>query len=289
MCRDCHIISDPPYSFADYHCAHSGLVVGTSSLSSTAQSSFAFDKPIYASIVCLTTLAAALLVLARLLPKGDTTPQKGQYLAVPLQETHEAPRDHSPHQIRDVPHPSSMRKLRILFVLLVLAICARAQLARQIVLNVQCAHATWEPVVPLVLAIWDWFSLRRRRRHDAHVDDQTATLYDIWESRIMNSPFRYLVAVSLVSLGSLGAMRALGSPSSTHICAASLPYSKIVPLSQYASLALDVLIAYCINELLHSDQGRGSRAPSTRFSAVGWAFLVSTGSSRKVKISADTR
>lgn len=253
-------------------------MLGTVSLTSTVPSSFALDKPIYCAIVCLTTLATVLLALGRLLPKGDISSHKGQYTAVPLEEVHTigSPRDHSPHPHRldDVAHPPNMRKLRVLFLVLVLAICARAELARQILLNVQCAHGTWEPVVPLALAAWDCAVSRRRRKHDIEVDEQTSTIYDIWERRIMNSPYRYLVVVAIVSFGSLGAVRAIGSPPSTYICAAALPFTWSVPSAQHSGTALDVLILYCINGLLYSEDDRGSRTPSTRFSAMGWVCLV---------------
>jgi hypothetical protein len=254
----------------------SGLVFGTVSLTSTVPSSFALDKPIYCAIVCLTTLATVLLVLARLLPKGDRPSHKGQYTAVPLEEVHGigSPRDYSLHRLDNVAHQPNLRKLRALFVVLVLAICARAELARQILLNVQCARSTWEPIVPLALAAWDFAVSRRRRKHELEVDEQTSTIYDIWERRIMNSPYRYLVVVAIVSFGSLGALRAIGSPPSTYICAASLPFTWSVPSAQHSGTALDVLILYCINGLLYPDDDRGSRTPSTRFSTIGWVCLV---------------
>jgi hypothetical protein len=248
-------------------------VFGTVSLTSNVPSSFALDKPIYCAIVCLTTLATVLLALVRLLPKSDRSSHKGQYTAVPLEEIG-SPRDHSPHRLGDVAHPPNMRKLRVLFVVLVLAICARAELARQILLNVQCARGTWEPIVPLALAVWDYAVSRRWRKHEMEMDEQTSTIYDIWERRIMNSPYRYLVVVAIVSLGSLGALRAIGSPPSTYICAASLPFTWSVPSAQHSGTALDVLILYCINGLLYSDDERGSRTPSTRFSVIGWVCLV---------------
>jgi hypothetical protein len=256
----------------------SGLVLGTVLTTSTVPSSFALDKPIYCAVVCLTTLATVLLVLGRLLPKGERSSHKGQYTAVPLEEVG-SPRDHSSHRFDDVAHPPNLRKLRVLFVVLVLAICARAELARQILLNVQCAHGTWEPVVPLALAVWDCAVSRRRRRHDMELDEQTSTIYDIWERRIMNSPYRYLVVVAIVCFGSLGALRAIRSPPSTYICAAALPFTWSVPSAQHSGTALDVLILYCINSLLHSDDERGSRTPSTRFSAIGWVCLVGKESS----------
>lgn len=258
------------------HSSYSGLVVGTASLTSTVPSTFAFDKPVYAAIVCLTTLAAVLLALGRLLPKGDTSIHKGQYSAVPLEEAHanDARGNHSPHRPDAFAHPTSLRRLRALFLALVIAICLRVELARQAFSNIQCAHGTWEPVVPLAFAAWDWLCVRRRRQHQVELDEQSATLYDVWECRIMNSPYRYLVAVGLACFGGLGAIRAIGSPPSTHICAASLPYSWVVPLSQYAGTALDVVILLCVNGLLHRNDGHGSKERFTRISTIGWACLV---------------
>lgn len=251
-------------------------MIGTTSLTSSVSSSFAVDKPIYSSIVCLATLAIALLALGRLLPKGDAPTHKGQYLAVPLEDTHfnNSPRDHSPHRTDHVVQPTNLRKLRALFLVLVLAICIRVELLRQVTLNIQCARRTWEPMVPLAVAVYDYVSLRRRRRHNVGVDEQTSTLYEIWECRIMNNPYRYVAAVAVICFSSLGAMRAIGSPASTHICAASLPYSWSVPWAQHVGTGLDVLIVLCIHGLLYTEDEHTQRTPSTRFSAIGWVCLV---------------
>lgn len=222
------------------------------------------------------TLATVLFALARLLPIGEGSTHKGQYTAVALEETryNNAPRDHSRDRTEHVAQPPNLRKLRALFLVLVLAICLRVELVRQIILNVQCARPTWEPMLPLGLAFWDYATLRRRRRHDVEVDEQTSTVYEIWECRIMNSPYRYMVAVALTCFGSLGAMRALGSSPSTQICAASLPYSWTIPYAQHTGTALDVLIVLCISGLLYTEDEHSSRGPSTRFSAIGWVCLV---------------
>ena len=264
------------HAYANPNIIFRGLVVGTAHLTFTVPSAFALDKPVYSAIVCLTTLAIVLLVLARLLPSGDVSTHKGQYAAVALEETRysNAPRDHSRDRTNHVVHPTNSRKLRALFLVLVLAICLRVELVRQIILNVQCARPTWEPMLPLALAFWDYATLRRRRSHDVEVDEQTSTMYEIWECRIMNSPYRYLVTVALTCFGSLGAMRALGSSPSTHICAASLPYSWYIPYAQHAGTALDALIVLCISGLLHTEDEHSSRGPSTRFSAIGWVCLV---------------
>jgi len=271
----CHHHHHHYHHHAD-HITSSGLVVGTARLTSIVPSTFAFDKPVYSAIVCLTTLATVLLALARLLPIGHGSTHKGQYVAVALEETryNNAPRDHSRDRTDHVVQPTNLRKLRALFLALVLAICLRVELLRQVVLNVQCARRTWEPTLPLALALWDYATLRRRRRHEVEVDEQTSTLYEIWECRIMNSPYRYLVAVALTCFGSLGAMRALGSSPSTQICAASLPYSWVVPWAQHAGTALDVLIVLCISGLLYTEDDHSSRGPSARFSAIGWVCLV---------------
>jgi hypothetical protein len=260
--------------YTDYH--FSGLVVGTATLTSTVSTSFAFDKPIYSAIVCLTTLATVLLALGRLLPKGDASTHKGQYVAVALEEAqfNSAPRDHSPHRTDHIVQPTNLRRLRALFLVLVLVVCIRVELARQIISNVQCARGTWEPMVPLALAVWDYVALRRRRKHEVEVDEQTSTLYEIWECRIMNNPYRYMAAVAVTCLCSLGTMRAIGSPPSTHICAASHPYSWSVPLAQHVSTGLDVLIVLCLHGLLYTEDENTPRGPSTRFSAIGWVCLV---------------
>ena len=255
----------------------SGLVVGTAHLTSIVPSTFALDKPVYSAIVCLITLATVLFALARFLPKSDTpTHKKDQCVAVALEDTryNNAPRYNSRDRIEHVFQPTNLRRQRALFLVLVLAICLRVELLRQIILNVQCARRTWESTLPLALAFWDYATLRRRRRLDVEVDEQTSTMYEIWEFRIMNSPYRYLATVALTCFGSLGAMRALGSSPSTQICAASLPHSWSIPYAQHIGTALDALIVLCISGLLYSEDEYSSRCPSIRFSAIGWVCLV---------------
>lgn len=253
-----------------------GLVASIILLTSSAQTTFAFDKPFHSTIVFLGTLGAAILGVSRLLPRGERRSHKGgEYSAIPLEDVHTngGPREHSPSRMEDVAYPSSLRKLRIVFLVLVAAICARAGIARAIVLNVQCATATWEPIVPLAFTLWEWATVHRKKRNDVH-DDGEATLYEIWEMRIMRAPYRYLVAVGITCFSALAALRIASSPASTHICAVVLPHRWAIPLLQHGGIVLDIVILACVGSLLHQEEGRGKRSPALRFSTLGWAALV---------------
>ena len=212
-----------------------------------------------------------------MLPKdGGRTAKGQQYDALPLEDDGERPHwsQHPSSTREDVRYPSSLRKRRILFTTLVFALCMRVEVLRHVLRNEQCTVLTWEPLIPLAFACWDYWSVHRHKRYTVY-DDLHVSVYDALEQNIARSPYRYLVAVGLISLGGLVAVATTRSPASTHICAASLQFHWLVPFLQRLGTILDFTIAYCVAALLHEQEGRGYRSLSIRFISVGWALLVS--------------
>jgi len=253
-----------------------GTVVGTYLLSRHVPTTFAFDKPVHTSILLLASCATTVIALSRFLPKSGPRSHKGQqYDALPLEEVGQAhaSRQSSPAP-EDVRYPSSLRKLRIVFLVLVVAICLRVEFLREILANTQCTAYSWEPLLPLAFAIWDYRSVQRHVRR-ATDEDPGASVYDALEQYLVRTRYGYVFAAALVGLGGTFALYTTGSPTSSHICAASLPHHWQVPLLQHSGTLLDAAILYCIGQLLHQQDGRGARSVSLRFMSVAWALLVS--------------
>ncbi|KAK4550349.1 hypothetical protein LTR36_003316 [Oleoguttula mirabilis] len=266
--------------------AISGLVAGTVLLARNVPTTYAFDKPIHTGIIILASCAAAVIGLSRSLPKEGGRSHRGQqydalplgvqqYDALPLGEVGQphGSRESSPSP-EDVRYPSSLRKLRILFLVLVVAICLRIEAFRQVLANTQCAGQSWESLIPLALALWDYFAVQRHKKRIL-TDDVDSSVYDALVDHVFRPRYRYVLAAGLVSIGSMLALATSSSPASTYICAASLHNSLYVPNLQRMGTVLDFLIAYCIGHLLHQHEGRGTRSVSLRFISVGWAFLFS--------------
>ena len=256
--------------------AISGLVVGTALLTRSIPTTFALDKPIHTSIVLLASSAAAIIVLSRLLPRDGGRSHNGQeYHALSLEDVGRSHNSREPSPTPDdVRYPSSLRKLRILFMILVSAICARVGIWQHVLGNTQCAGFSWEPLIPLALALINYRTMQKPANRAAH-DDLDTSVYDALEARLLGSPHRYSLAAGLLSLGGLLAIGVTTSPESTYICAASLHYRWTIPVLQHLGTVLDLLITYCIGQLLHQQEGRGTRSVSLRFISVGWAMAFS--------------
>lgn len=259
--------------------AIAGLVAGTSYLSRNVGTTFAFDKPIHSSIFVFASIAASIITLSRLVPRDGGRTLKGQqYDALPLEDVGQPHSSRQPSPIReDVRYPSSLRKLRILFIILVCSLCLRAELLREILDNTQCTVISPQIFIPFSFAFWDYIIVQRHQKRIIN-DDPDSSVYDALEQYLTRAPWRYLVAALLVSLGSTLAVASTGSPRSTFICAASLHHRWIVPNLQWFASSLDTTIVYCIGQLLHQHEGRGARSLALRFASVGWAFLVRRGS-----------
>lgn len=173
----------------------------------------------------------------------------------------------------DVGYPSSLRKLRIVFLLLVTLLCVRVELLREITRNGQCGKTSWEPLLPLAFAAWDYWTVQRKKR-STHDDDLESSVYDALERNLARSPYSFIAAVALVVLGCMLAANSTANPPSTFICAASLPFRWLVPHLQRFGTVLDMAIVFCIYSLLTAQDSRASRNVALRFASVGYALLV---------------
>lgn len=259
---------------ADGH-VNSGLVLGTVAVASSVPSSYAFDKTVHSSIATLLCSGGAIVGVSRWAARHSRTSghEGRQYEALRLEQVGQArsSRAPSPSRAQDATHPSSLRKLRILFLLLVLLICARVAVSREVVRNVQCAKTSWEPLVPLVFALWDFWTVRRKRTSTTNDDDGDldSNVYDSLERSMAQSRYSYLAAATLTVLGCVLAARSLANPASTFICAAALPFQWLVPQLQAIGTVLDISIIFCVWTVLQD-----ARNAPQRFAAVGYSCLV---------------
>lgn len=243
-------------------------------MSRNASSTFAFDKPIHTSVVLLFTAAITIITFSRFLARYAGSSDGHEYTSVPLAEVGH------PHASREPsPVPSEARgtlsplQLRLCFFVLICAICVRVAIARQILANIQCTILTWEPLVPLVFAMWDYWTVYRHKRA-LYEGDSTGSVDDALEAYVSRSPYRFMCAAALVNIGSLIALSRSSGLESSYICASSLNNHWLVPLIQHLGTLTDILILYCVSRLLETQGGRSARSVSMRFRSVGFAILV---------------
>jgi hypothetical protein len=176
--------------------------------------------------------------------------------------------------VDDVRYPSSLRKLRIVFMLLVCVICIRVELTRRLLRNVQCASISWAPFIPLARAIEDYWTIQRHQKRTVGADGKRSH-FERLEQFFFHSQYRLVLAAALVSFGSYAALGTTRSQQSTYICAASLDFHWLAPLQQRLCTVLDLVVLGCVDFLLCQNEGRGARSLALRFVSVGWALCVS--------------
>ncbi|WPH02682.1 Hypothetical protein R9X50_00554800 [Acrodontium crateriforme] len=256
--------------------AITGLVVGTILLAREIPTTFAFDKPVHTAILALLSCAGVLIGGSRLLPKGAGRAHSGaNYDSLPLEEIGHAhaSREPSPSPA-DASVPVSLRELRVIFLSLALAISLRILILRQLLLNTQCARLGWEPLIPFMFALWDYWTVQRHRKQ-AIQDNLDRSAYDDIDHHISQAPYRYLLASFLVGFGGLIALSASSGASSTVICSASLRNRWYLSVSQLAGTMLDIVILLCTSKLLNRQDRRGPSGTALRFASVGFAALLS--------------
>ena len=261
-------------------------MLSTIYLSREVPISFTADKPLLSAIVFLVTAGVSLIILGRYLQKYDGRTGGRQYRALSLNEVGQPhpSRDPSPKP-DDVRYASSQRKLRIAFVALVIAVCLRVEILLRVLGNVQCSSLTWEPIVPLVFALYDFWTVQRHQKRSPEHEDGKVGAIGRFERRVVHTPHRYVVAVGVMAVGGIFAIATTRSSGSTYICAASLSFHWLTPLLQRIGTILDILILSCVSRLLQEQEGPSARSLATRFSSVAWAFLVCTDIPRPRQLS----
>ncbi|KAF2452650.1 Sec63 Brl domain-containing protein [Lineolata rhizophorae] len=243
-----------------------GLLVGTCYLSTSYQQSYAFDRPAHSATVVLALCGAAVLALERLLPTHRNATEKLRYEAIPLDDIdgdeRPARRDRSPSLPIDV-HERGARKnpraLRWMFGFLVVAVCARMEIMRRVIKDVECANRmSYEPLIPFVLAVADFWSSRKGRVRVTE-DDPDDTIYDDMFRSVAQSSLRYVVTTLVMAVCGMTILLRDALPGSSYICPASLPIFSIVPVLQFFGFVLDALLVLILWRLL--DRGVAGRAP----------------------------
>ena len=251
----------------------SGLILGTVILTNTIPTSFAFDRPVHSSTAILAGAGGAVLALSRWLPK-DQEERGRKYERLPLTEVGRS-RERSPKQQEDVTYASSPRKLRILFLVLVGLLCLRVELLRRVVDNVQCASKNWISWIPLVFAVWEFWTTTGSRQSIPiqHEDQDEVSRLD----KLAALSYALILATFLLATGGYVALNVVSGPASTYICANTLMYGASVPFVQHFASLLDVGILYTIDELLTSKEAKKALSTTNRFAVVGGTLLVSAG------------
>ncbi|KAH0351112.1 glycosyltransferase family 90 protein, partial [Aureobasidium melanogenum] len=221
----------------------------------------------------LASIGASLLFLSRYLARSSTT----SYDELPLDETASdgslSPRSPVSPSLNHIRVPqTSLRKMRLLFVLLVLLICARAETTRRLVRDVQCLGPAYTEFIPLCLAVVD-FCIYRRHKVSVPENNSDLSIYELLGQSWATNRFRYIIITAIFGVLSASILHQSDSPSSTYICTPAT-HDKMIMIQRLA-LVLDFCISFCLDALLRSYPNTGKASPARSLSITGWACLLS--------------
>ncbi|KAI9800414.1 MAG: hypothetical protein M1833_003300 [Piccolia ochrophora] len=250
----------------------SGLVLCCSLLSLTYKTSFAFDHPTSSAALSLLIGGLTVLGVNHYIPNFLGPPAApGGFPDLSVELTR--PRSLSQAAYNELYVGNgcgNARPFRLLFISTVIAILVRVELFRRVVGTVQCALPGIESLLPLVVALYDWWTVRRK---GSKPTERSWATFPNNLSVVIHSEYRYLFTACLISLGSILAATYSFQPTSTYIC----PKASGVSLSiyQYLGVLNDVALLFLINALVDEGSNHALAGSKQRPAALGWLFVVS--------------
>lgn len=232
--------------------------------------SFALDKPLHTA--CAVLLLTGLLVVAvEAWPGRPHQPQlPARYVAIPLrdgQSRQRAEQHWTEAGLVGRRRSWSVRAVGALLALLLFAICGRIGLFYRIMRDVECAgpsavvciqschtDACADPTqtfLPVVLALYHSIRHPSQRQYPAwSADARPKTLLERLVNAAYGDATRYIVPSILLSISSFLVLIKTSALRSTYICPVSNSAATLIPTLQFASFALDTVIAQLLYRLV---------------------------------------
>lgn len=258
---------------------NSGLIVLTSCLASTFDSTFVVEKPIHTAVAFLTAAVLSLLLASR----GHK------------QKYHRSPEDDKSRNGSHLGHIQGRRpewSVRSIFTnlgagsiyesfrwtlaALTIALIVRIQATSFLLLHVECTGASYQSLLPIAVIILDVMLDRRQKS----TDDARNEKRHRKTGQDLHRPIRQRsleIGMTLVlCISSTVVVHTISPLRSTYICAASAPYIWMTPLTQYLTTAVDALVILCVSRVLSDAPTNEIREVrlSTRLRGIALSLLV---------------
>ncbi|OJD29630.1 capsular associated protein [Diplodia corticola] len=262
-----------------------GLLACTAHLTASLDKSIALQRPVHASVAVLLIAGVALLLADKVRPlRSESAASEQQYAPIPLSDLGDAnpsrPVSPSPADPPAVLQPRPTRGLKRRCALAVFLLCARIEILRQVVAGSECSTPTRETLVPVFIAVADWWLVRRRQprhreRNGDNDNDMDTTLYSDALSGLAGSSWRPTVAIVFLAWSSTAAIARALPAKSTYICPPLSRDYTMIPRLQIAGVLLDGFLAVLLYQMLNSYGPRPGSSTSRALSCLGAACVVS--------------
>jgi hypothetical protein len=232
-----------------------GLVAGTAYLSTSYDTSFAFDRPLHTIAVVFALSGLAIIAYARLAARHFSPAHKDRYDAIPLQNGAHSSRDSSPAG-RPRGRPLSSISRIGLAILLLFAICIRIAIYHRVMKDIECAGETLMEWIPFVVAVS--YVVRAWRNSEFSTPSKLGFSWEGLLHILFYAPSRYLLPAFLLSLSSCLAIFRRFNLRSTYICPQAIGTSAAIPRLQTLGFLVDCAIALVLYPLIQDGADENS-------------------------------
>lgn len=258
---------------------HSGLVSSVAYLCVAYDTSFAFNRPVQSSVICLAITGFILIFVSLVFPGCFVvSAPPPDYHSIPLTENGNghatAPRKASLSGTSERTSDErfyGLRRLRFTFVLLIAAICLRIEAARHVITHAQCAGFSSAPFIPLFITVYiAWISRSAADRTGTSESGGAGLLHSLVRGR-----WQHFIPSTLLTWAAAQVFTSVSVLRSTYICPLVFSWRTAVPVWQAAATCLDALIIIWILELTYRGPPGHTKASSKSAMVIGWAFFIS--------------
>jgi len=226
----------------------------------------------------LVAVACACIAFGRLLGRQSFSEIEQKYSAVPFEEgggDKDYDDAYEPVSAHAVPQTIDFRRLRLVFVALIVAVLLRVEAFRRVVRTPQCKATSYDTALLFALAVLDYVFVRRHEKFRPDDENEQGSLYDVVVQYLSRAPWRFLVTTAVYSASAFVVSESSSPLKSTYICPSTLGLDRLIPVMQHFGTFLDFCIAVCVGSLvttLHTPNG--SKGLGKAFMTIGWAFAV---------------
>ena len=242
----------------------------------------ATEHPVHLAVLTFSCSALCLLVIARQSqPARDTgSDERGDYASIALAELRNGEAKVAKEKQRKQTYSLNSAVLFVIILVASAALTVRIDIQRRLLLVSECTTRSVEVWLPFVVAIYDALRFQERGLpdNDENEDEDldASAYYDFarsFRSSILSSPWRYVPAAFLLSLGCHMVAGLWSNSASSHVCPISSSDIVVVPRLQWLALLLDSLLAIASLELVVGGPTTSMRVLSAPTS---WAIVLTT-------------
>jgi len=246
----------------------SGLVLGSSYLSTSLHTSFALDRPLHTVAVVLLLSGLAVVAYETWAAKNrrPNASDRG-YVAIPLAEGNGRPSSEETWPLEQRAggrRRLSKRAIAGLLGLLLFVLSGRIGLFYAVIKDVECTGPTLIAFLPLVLALFHGFRDTSNPRQSPawSADSPRPSHRDRFVHFFLHGPTRYILPSLLLSISSFLVTLRTSALRSTYICPTATSAASLIPKLQFLGFLVDCIVVLLLYRLIDEGRSQSDHPPA---------------------------